>query len=130
MERFSFEGLKVFDMARSLVKEVYIIVRSFPKEEQFALGSQLRRASSSITANLAEGSGRISLKEKVHFVEIAYGSLTETFSELLTAQDLNYIEKEQIDNLRPQFMEVSKMLSGLRQSLNNRIENKSVTSNL
>ena len=130
MEMFSFEGLKVYSMARSLVKEVYIIVRSFPKEEQFALGSQLRRASSSITANLAEGSGRISLKEKVHYVEIAYGSLAETFSELLTAQDLNYVEVEQINKLRPQFMEVSKMLSGLRQSLYKRIEDNTLTSNL
>ena len=130
MEMFSFEGLKVYSMARSLVKEVYIIVRSFPKEEQFALGSQLRRASSSITANLAEGSGRISLKEKVHYVEIAYGSLAETFSELLTAQDLNYVDVKQINKLRPQFMEVSKMLSGLRQSLYKRIEDNTLTSNL
>lgn len=111
---FSFESLKVYKVARELVKNVYILQNTFPKEERYALGDQIRRAAVSITANLAEGSGRQSPKEKVRFIEIAFGSMTEVFCELQTAYDLNYITNEQINNLRPQFTEVAKMLSGLR----------------
>ena len=113
---FSFEKLKVYQVARALVKDIYVLQNSFPKEERYALGDQVRRAATSITANLAEGSGRQSVKEKIHFIEIAFGSLTEVFCELQTACDLNYIEESQLDALRPQFAEVAKMLSGLRKS--------------
>ena len=78
---FSFENLKVYQLARQLVKDVYILQNKFPKEERYALGDQVRRAATSITANLAEGSGRQSLKEKIHFIEIAFGSMTEVFCE-------------------------------------------------
>lgn len=113
---FSFEDLVAYKQARALVKDVYDLQKSFPKEEIFALGSQLRRAAVSITANIAEGCGRNSNKEKSHFMEIAFGSLTETFSELLTAQDLGYISEEALNGIRPQFSNVAKMLSGLRKS--------------
>lgn len=95
---------------------------TFPKEERYALGDQVRRAAVSITANLAEGSGRQSLREKIHFIEIAFGSMTEVFCELQIACDLNYIKTEQFDDLRPQFTEVAKMLSGLRNSLQKQID--------
>lgn len=111
---FSFEKLRVYQMARELVKEIYLLQNNFPKEERYALGDQVRRAATSITANLAEGSGRQSPKEKIHFIEIAFGSMTEVFCELQTACDLNYISTEQKDALRPKFTEVAKMLSGLR----------------
>lgn len=114
---FSFEKLKVYQVARVLVKDVYVLQNSFPKEEKYALGDQVRRAATSITANLAEGSGRQSVKEKIHFIEIAFGSMTEVFCELQTACDLGYIKEAQLDDLRPQFAEVAKMLSGLRNSL-------------
>ena len=64
---FSFENLKVYQDARELVKNVYLLQNTFPKEERNALGDQIRRAAVSITANLAEGSGRQSPKEKIHF---------------------------------------------------------------
>lgn len=117
---FSFENLKVYKAARELVKEIYLLQREFPQQERFALGDQVRRAAVSITANLAEGSGRQSPKEKIHFVEIAFGSMTEVFCELQTACDLGYIKSGQLDSLRPQFTEVAKMLSGLRTSLNSK----------
>ena len=88
---FSFEDLEVYVAARNLVKDIYILQRSFPKEEQYALCDQIRRAAISITANLAEGSGRTSLKEKVHFIEISFGSMTEVFCEFQIACDLGYI---------------------------------------
>jgi four helix bundle protein len=111
---FSFENLKVYKQARELVKDIYLLQNTFPKEERYALGDQIRRAATSITANLAEGSGRQSIKEKIHFIEIAFGSMTEVFCELQTACDLEYINEFQFEALRPKFTEVAKMLSGLR----------------
>ena len=125
---FSFENLEVYTKARLLVKEVYMLQEVFPKEERYALCDQLRRAASSIPANIAEGSGRSSLKEKIHFIEIAYGSLMEVFCELQTASDLGYITEERIEKLRPLIMDIAKMLSGLRNSLTNK--NQSITNNL
>ena len=119
---FSFENLKVYQLSRDLVKDIYILQNTFPKEERYALGDQVRRAAVSITANLAEGSGRQSLREKIHFIEIAFGSLTEVFCELQIACDLNYIKTEQFDSLRPRFNEIAKMLSGLRNTLHKQIE--------
>lgn len=118
---FSFENLKVYKAARELVKGIYILQSDFPQQERYALGDQVRRVEVSITANLAEGSGRQSPKEKIHFVEIAFGSMTEVFCELQTACDLGYIKSDQLDSLRPQFTEVTKMLSGLRTSLNSKL---------
>lgn len=119
---FSFENLRVYQLARELVKDVYILQNTFPKEERYALGDQIRRAAVSITANLAEGSGRDSLKEKIRFIEIAFGSMTEVFCELQTACDLKYITEDQLNNLRPQFTEIAKMLSGLRTSLQKQLD--------
>lgn len=122
--KFSFEGLEVYEKSRALVSEVYRIQSQFPKEERFALGDQIRRAAVSITANLAEGSGRQSLKEKIHFIEISYGSLMEVFCELQTACDLGYMTDEQLNNIRPQFTDIAKMLSGLRSSLERKLNNQ------
>ena len=112
--KFSFEGLDVYQAARVLVTEVYLLQNKFPKTETFALGDQIRRSASSVTSNIAEGSGRSSLKEKVHFIEIAYGSLMEAFSQLQIAQDLGYITEQDVDEIRPSFINVAKMLSGLK----------------
>jgi len=119
---FSFENLKAYQLARQLVKDIYLLQNKFPKEERYALGDQVRRAATSITANLAEGSGRQSVKEKIHFIEIAFGSMTEVFCELQTACDLGYIKIEQMDALRPQFTDVAKMLSGLRSRLQQHLD--------
>ena len=118
---FSFENLKVYQLARQLVKDIYLLQNRFPKEERYALGDQVRRAAVSITANLAEGSGRQSLKEKIRFIEVAFGSMTEVFCELQTACDLGYIRNEELDALRPQFTEIAKMLSGLRSRIQKQI---------
>lgn len=111
---FSFEGLEVYQAARLLVRDVYRLQQKFPKTEIYALGDQIRRSASSVTSNIAEGSGRNSNKEKVHFIEIAYGSLMEAFSQLQIAQDLGYLTEQDIDTIRPQFISVAKMLSGLK----------------
>ena len=118
-KRFSFEGLDVYKAARTLVRDVYRLQHKFPKFETYALGDQIRRSSSSVTSNIAEGSGRNSFKEKSHFIEIAYGSLMEAFSQLQIAQDLGYLTDDDIDGIRPQFISVAKMLSGLKNYFDN-----------
>ena len=114
---FSFEGLRVYQVTRLLVKDVYALVKKLPSIEDFALSSQIRRAVVSITANIAEGSGRNHPKDKAHFIDIAYGSLMETYSELVTAADLGYITEQEVKDIKPQFIEIGKMLSGLRNSI-------------
>lgn len=94
----------------------YILVNKLPNIENFALSSQIWRAVVSIKANIAEGSGRNHAKDKAHFIDMAYGSLMETYSELETAADLNYISEKELHNIKPQFVEIGKMLSGLRTS--------------
>ena len=96
------------------MRDVYLLQHKFPKTETYALGDQIRRSASSVTSNIAEGSGRSSFKEKIHFIEIAYGSLMEAFSQLQIAQDLGYLTENDIDEIRPSFIEVAKMLSGLK----------------
>ena len=113
---FSFENLAVYQKARRLVKEVYEIQAKFPAEEKYALGDQIRRSITSVASNIAEGSGRDSVKDKTHFCIIAFGSLMEAFSQLQIAQDLRYISEDELERLRPQFEEVGKMLSGLKSS--------------
>lgn len=114
---FSYEGLRVYQAARQLVKDVYLLVNKLPAVENFALSSQIRRAVVSVKANIAEGSGRNHPKDKAHFIDMSYGSLLETYSELETAADLGYITEEEIMNIKPSFVDVGKMLSGLRTSI-------------
>ena len=118
---FSFENLGVYQKARVLVKEVYKLQNKFPAEERYALGDQIRRSITSVTSNIAEGSGRESNKDKAHFCVIAFGSLMETFSQLQNAQDLGYISINEVEGLRPQFEEISKMLSGLKASFERKL---------
>ena len=119
--KFSFERLEVWQEARKLVIETYKLVRKFPKEERYALGEQIRRAVVSIPSNIAEGSGRVSLKEKMHFVEIAYGSLMEVYCQLQIAVDLKFINETDFENIRPRFSLISSMLTGLRSAFQKRL---------
>ena len=113
---FSFEQLDVYQIARQYVKNIYELSDSFPAKEDFALTSQIRRAAVSITSNVAEGTSRFSLKDKSHFIEIAYGSLMETYSQLQVAVDLKYIQSKDIEALHPLVVELRNRLSALRKS--------------
>jgi len=121
MELFSFEKLEAFKSARLLAIKVYRLLASFPQHERFALCQQLQRAAISIPSNIAEGSGRCSMKEKIHFIEIAYGSLLETYCQLTLAKDLGYISDDNIKEIKPIFFEVSRLLSGLKNSFSSKI---------
>ena len=116
VRKFAFENLEAYRIARLLVRDIYRLQNKFPKEERYALGDQIRRSSTSITSNIAEGSGRNSVKEKIHFIEIAFGSMTESFSQLQNAQDLGYITEAEVESLRPQYNHVAALLSLLKKS--------------
>lgn len=122
-KKFSFENLEAYNAAKDLVVEIYKLQRKFPHEELFALGDQIRRSSSSITSNIAEGSGRNSFKEKIHFVEIAFGSMTESFSQLQIAVGLGYISIDDMEALRPQYNHVAALFSLLKRSYENKLTN-------
>ncbi len=117
MDEFVFERLQVWQKSRKLVKHVYELLYTFPNFERYALCDQIRRVVISVSSNIAEGCGRPSHKERAHFVEIAYGSLMEAYCQLTLAEDLGYLTSETMANIRPEFEEVAKMLSGLRKHL-------------
>lgn len=104
--------------------DVYHLLDEFPKFEKYALCDQIRRAIVSVPSNIAEGCGRISIKEQVHFLEIAYGSLLEAFNQLLIAIELNYITEKSVEEIKPTIDAVAKMLNGLRNSNLKKLEDQ------
>ena len=116
MEVFGYRKLVAYQKAKEVVKHTYQLLKKFPSQERYALCDQLQRASVSITSNIAEGITRYSVKDKAHFIEIAYGSLMEVSSQFEIAEDLGYITPEErlsMDNL---IEEVARLLSGLQKS--------------
>ncbi len=115
-EVFSYRNLRVYQQAKDFAIYVYRLLKQFPKEEQYALCDQLRRAVISIPSNIAEGMGRSSVKEQVHFIEIAFGSLCEVMCQLELSYELNIIDKNQLSESEVQVKAIAQMLSGLRNS--------------
>ncbi len=117
MEDFYYRKLKVYQLAKQMANEVYLLAKTFPLDEQNILANQLLRSSLSVPSNIAEGMGRTSPKEQVHFLEISYGSLMEVLCQLQLAHDLDYITVEEFYERRAQIQTTAKILSGLRSSL-------------
>lgn len=113
-KKHDYKQLDVYKEAKALVVIVYTLLKKFPREEQYALCDQLRRAVISVPSNIAEGSGRSSSKEQVHFLEIAYGSLRQVDCQLDIAHDLSYIDDMDLDKAVSQIRKVAAMVSGLR----------------
>ncbi len=122
MEDFNFEDLTTYKYARALVKSVYVLIKKLPREEQYALGDQLRRAVVSVPSNIAEGMSRISEKEKLHFLEISYGSLMEVLCQLTLANDLGYISMQELITERQHIRDTARLISGLRSSIEKKME--------
>lgn len=118
----SFTDLNAWKQAHLLVLEVYKTTKLFPKEEQYSLVDQIRRAAISIVSNIAEGFSRESYKEKVQFYAIARGSLTEVQSQLLVARDLEFMDKKIFDETEYLVISVNKLLSALIKSSKLRIK--------
>lgn len=110
MHTYSFEKLNVWQKSRDLNSKIYKLTQVYPKEELYGLVQQIRRASISISSNLAEGSTRISYKEKARFTNIAYGSLLEILNQLILSKDLNYISETKYNELRLLIEEIGNKL--------------------
>jgi four helix bundle protein len=110
---YSFEKLDVWKKARKLNSQIYTITKKFPKEETYGLVQQLRRASISISSNLAEGSSRNTYRDKARFTNIAYSSLMEVLNQLILSKDLKYINENEYLEIRPLVEEIGNKLNAL-----------------
>ena len=115
MSECRFKELVVWQKAMDLVDEVYLLQRGFPKPEVYGLGDQLRRAVVSIPSNIAEGHGRGSRKDYVHFLSIARGSVYETITQLNIAKRQGYLKD--ISLAESHANEIARMLNALIRSL-------------
>lgn len=109
----SFRKLNAYIFAKELVKQVYALLKKFPREEQYALCEQLRRSVISLPSNIAEGTGRVSSKDQAHFFTIAYASLMEVLAQMDVAYDLGYITSDEFNEIEKLIDTEAKLLTGL-----------------
>ena len=121
MNDFYYRKLNVYHKSMELVANIYRLSRAFPEEERFGLSNQIQRAVISIPSNIAEGMGRFSNKERMHFLEIANGSLMEVMCQLEAAQLLGYISQKQFDEQELFISETTRMLVGLRKNFEDKL---------
>jgi four helix bundle protein len=105
----NFKDLILWQEAHKLTLKVYSLTKTFPKEEVFGMTSQLRRASSSIPCNIAEGCGRYTSKDFANFLQIALGSVNETDYLLILARDLNYLSEDDFLNISEKINKIRAM---------------------
>jgi four helix bundle protein len=114
---FNLEDLDVYGKAIDVVSDIYLLTKTFPKEEMFGLISQPRRAAVSIPSNITEGSAR-SKKDFSRFIDMARGSVFECVTMLQISFKQGYINNEKFDDCKNKLTDLSKMLSGLKKSVN------------
>jgi len=115
------KDLRVWQQSIEMVTSIYMMTQSFPKEETFGLVSQLRRASVSVPSNIAEGYARGTDKEKLHFLRISSGSMSEVETQLLLGLNLGYIGQEKYNELSEIVTSVWKQLNSLISSIKKRL---------
>jgi four helix bundle protein len=113
-----FRKYEVWQLSHSLVLDIYSISKNFPKEEQFNITSQLRRACASIPTNISEGCGRNSDKEFNQFLNIALGSASETEYLIILSQDLNLLNLETATELLQKVNHIMSKIFKLKEKLN------------
>lgn len=118
----SHRDLRVWQEAFRLTTLVYVLTEAFPKSEQFALTSQLRRSAVSVPSNIAEGFGRGSRNDYIRFLKVARGSLFELDTQVLIARHRNYGDESSIAEVEGQVQDCSRMLAGLIRTLEQRPE--------
>jgi four helix bundle protein len=109
----NFRNLKIWEKSHNLTLTIYKFTSSFPKEELYGLTSQMRRSSSSIPSNIAEGCGRNSQPQFARFLNIAFGSASELEYQLILSKDLGFIDEEAFDSLLDKVTEIKRMLTSL-----------------
>jgi four helix bundle protein len=116
----SYRDLEVWKKSIDWVEQIYLASKSFPPEERFGLTSQVRRASVSVPSNIAEGAARTGTGEFLQSLSVASGSLAEAETQLILANRLEMLPPERFEALLRQSEEISKMLGGLKRSLESR----------
>ena len=120
---FYYRKLEVYHLSKRIVANVYALTKDFPTIERNGLTNQIQRAAISIPSNIAEGMGRFSSRERIHFLEIALGSLMEVMCQLEIAEMLGYINKSQVEAMEQLVMQTTRMLTGLRKIIEERNSN-------
>lgn len=115
-----FRDLRVWQCGMDLVEEVYRLTKEFPKEELYGLTNQLRRAAVSIPSNIAEGQTRSHLREYLHFISTAQGSLAEVQTQIEIAGRLKYLSAEQLEPTLQRATSLTQQLYALRNTLADR----------
>jgi len=113
----NFRELKVWQKSIEFTTNVYLITQKYPSEEKFGLISQIRRATISISSNIAEGTGRNSIKEFSHFLSISLASSFELETQLIISNNLSFISSEELDSLLKELLHIQNMIIKLQQSL-------------
>ena len=113
----SYQELIVWQKSILLVKNLYQVTGTFPKEELYGLSSQMRRAAVSVPSNIAEGNGRGALADYLRFLHIARGSCYELETQLVISRELNYLNEGQYQSLTAQTEEIGRMLNAQIQKL-------------
>lgn len=123
MNDFFYKKLEAYKLAKEFTIYVYSMLNNYPPYEQYAICDQLRRAAVSIPSNIAEGMGRMAIKERIHFLEISYGSIMEVLCQLDISQSLGYIDERELAKAESMATTLTKVMSGLRKSLTDKLNN-------
>jgi four helix bundle protein len=116
-----FRELKAWQLGMDLTEHVYLLTDSFPKSEIYGLTSQIRRSAVSIPSNLAEGNGRDSTKEFLHFIAIAVGSICELETQILLSHRLKYLKQTELETVLSLLTETKRTIRGLQKALKDKI---------
>lgn len=114
----SHKDLIVWQKSMEHVTKIYVVTRSFPKEETFGIVSQMRRAALSIPSNISEGYGRLYEKERVKFLSNALGSATELETQIVLSKNLDFISIDEAAKLQQEIQEIIRMLTSLIKTFN------------
>lgn len=113
----NFKDLQIWQRSMDLVTDIYKITETFPKQEQYGLSSQIRRAAVSIPSNIAEGCGKNSSVDLARFLDISLGSAFEVETQLLVATNLEYGDTEKVKLALDEIVQIQKMINKYNQSL-------------
>ena len=125
MNDFFYKKVDAYHLAKAYVIYIYGLLRKYPSYEQYALCDQMRRAAISIPSNIAEGLGRMAVKERIHFLEIAFGSLAEVSCQLDISESLGYISAAELREAENKASQLAKVMSGLKNYLTTKIDTNS-----
>jgi four helix bundle protein len=111
---FSFEKLEVWQNSRMFILDIYKLTSKFPSNEIFGITSQIKRSSSSIATNIAEGTSRNTNKNKAHFLTISYSSAMETLNHLIISKDLKYLSENEYIESREKIEKICNQINSLK----------------